>query len=86
MSGNIWRFSDQLDDLDISILRKDIITLQEGQRYYNIGEKPFYRLICEAGAVYKIGKAVRINRKVLEEYMRGMKSIPQKGVKHVWET
>ena len=41
MGGEIWRFSNQIDDLDIMMLQKDFITYQEGQRYYNIGEKAF---------------------------------------------
>lgn len=86
MGGEIWRFSNQIDDLDIMMLQKDFITYQEGQRYYNIGEKAFIRLTHEAGAVYKIGDAVRINRKILEAYMRSLPSIPQKGMKFSWDS
>lgn len=51
-----------------------------------MGDKAFIRIAHEAGAVYKIGKAVRVNRKILEAYMRSLEDIPRKGVKYKWET
>ena len=84
MPGNIWKFSDQLDDVDIAMLRKDFITVEQGKRYYNIGDKAFLRLARESGAIYKIGKAVRINRHILEAHMRNLGAIPQKGIKYNW--
>lgn len=85
MSGNVWMFSDQIDDEDIAFLQKDFITYKEGQSYYNIGEKSFIRLVHESGAVYKIGTAVRINRHILEAYMRKIPNIPQLGIRHRWK-
>lgn len=85
MASEIWRYSDLLDDLDIAMLRRDFITYEHGQRYYGMGDKAFIRLAHEAGAVYKIGKAVRVNRKVLEAYMRSLTDIPKKGVKYKWD-
>ena len=70
MSGNLWKFSDQLDDADKIMIQKDFITLNEGSDYYGLGIKPFARIAREAGAVYKIGKMVRIRRDILEEHLR----------------
>lgn len=70
MSGILWKFSDQLDDTDRIMIQKDFITLSEGFSYYGLGMKPFIRIAREAGAVYKIGKMVRIRRDILEDYLR----------------
>ncbi len=70
MSGILWKFSNQLDDMDRIMIQKDFITLNDGAEYYGLGMKPFTRIAREAGAVYKIGKMVRIKREILEEYMR----------------
>ena len=70
MSGNIWKLSDQIDDVDVEMLRHDFITLREGMEYYHLNEKPMVRLAREAGAVYKIGKMVRVRRTIFEEYLR----------------
>ena len=70
MSGSLWKFSDQLDDADRIMIQKDFITLNEGVEYYGLGMKPFTRFAREAGAVYKIGKMVRIRRDLLEEDLR----------------
>lgn len=70
MSGSLWKFSDQLDDADRIMIQKDFITLKDGVEYYGLEMKPFTRVAREAGAVYKIGKMVRIRRDLLEEYLR----------------
>lgn len=70
MSGNIWMYSHQIDDEDLEMLKKDFITYKSGSEYYGFGMKPFTKLVHEAGAVYKIGKMVRINRHILEAYLR----------------
>ena len=70
MSGQIWRFSHLIDDVDIEILQRDFITYYEGADYYGLGLKIFTRMAHEAGAVYKIGKMVSINREIFEEYLR----------------
>ena len=70
MSGQIWRFSHLIDDVDIEILQRDFITYYEGADYYGLGLKVFTRMAHEAGAVYKIGKMVRIKREIFEEYLR----------------
>ena len=73
-------------DNKLTKIRYDFITYEQGQKYYGMGDKAFIRMAHEAGAVYKIGKAVRVNRKILEAYMRSLKDIPRKGVKYKWET
>ena len=71
MSGNIWMFSNEIDDEDLKILQKDFITYYEGADYYGLGLKMFTRLAHEAGAVYKIGgKMVRIKRSSSEADLR----------------
>ena len=44
MSGNLWKFSDQLDDVDAIMMQKDYITLKEGAAYYNFSLKIFTRI------------------------------------------
>lgn len=70
MSGNLWMFSDMLDDEDIEMLKRDFITYYQGADYYGLGLKSFTRMAHEAGAVYKIGKKVLIRRDIFEEYLR----------------
>lgn len=70
MSGNLWMFSDMLDDEDIEMLKQDFITYYQGADYYGLGLKVFTRMAHEAGAVYKIGKKVLIRREIFEEYLR----------------
>lgn len=74
MSGNLWMFSDLLDDEDIEMLQHDFITYYQGADYYGLGLKVFTRMAHEAGAVYKIGKMVRIRRDLFEEYLRQQQS------------
>lgn len=74
MSGNLWMFSDLLDDEDIEMLQHDFITYYQGADYYGLDLKIFTRMAHEAGAVYKIGKMVRIRRDVFEEYLRKQQS------------
>lgn len=70
MNGNLWMFSDMLDDEDIEMLKRDFITYYQGADYYGLGLKVFTRMAREAGAVYKIGKKVLIRRSIFEEYLR----------------
>ena len=70
MSGNLWMFSDKLDDEDIIFAQRSFITYNMGSEYYGFSVKVFTRLAREAGAAYKIGKMVRVNREVFEEYLR----------------
>ena len=70
MSGNLWMFSDKLDDEDIEMLKHEFITYYQGADYYGLGLKMFTRMAHEAGAVYKIGKKVLIRRTIFDEYLR----------------
>ena len=77
MSGNLWMFSDKLDDEDIEILKHEFITYYQGADYYGLGLKMFTRLAHEAGAVYKIGKKVLIRRTIFDAYLRKLYHINQ---------
>ncbi len=70
MSGNLWMFSDKLDDQDILFAQHSFITYNMGSEYYGLSVKVFTKLAREAGAAYKIGKMVRVNREMFEEYLR----------------
>lgn len=70
MTGLAWLVSDLLDEEDLQFMRKEFITYGMGVQYYDIPLKSFTRLAHEAGAVYKLGKEVRIKREILEKYMR----------------
>ncbi len=71
MAGNLWMYSNQLDDEDLMFVQHDFITLNMGAQYYGLGMKSFTKMVREAGAAYKIGtKMVRINRLVFEDYLR----------------
>ena len=39
MSGNLWMFSDKLDDEDIEIMKHEFITYYQGADYYGLGLK-----------------------------------------------
>lgn len=56
MSGNVWMFSDQIDDEDVEFMTHDFVTYNMACDYYRLGLKPVTRMAHEAGAVYKIGK------------------------------
>lgn len=70
MSGNVWMFSHQIDDVDMEFMQHDFITYRMGQEYYGLGEKPMIRMAWESGAVYKVGKKVLIRREIFEAYLR----------------
>ena len=70
MSGNLWMFSDMLDDEDIEMQKHDFITLYQGADYYGLGLKVFTRMAREAGSVYKIGKKALIRRTIFDEYLK----------------
>ncbi len=75
MSGVLWMCSDLLDDEDILFAQHDFISFRTGCEYYGLGEKPFVRMAREAGSVYKIGKMVRVNRIIFEEYLRNQRKV-----------
>ena len=70
MYGNVWMFSDQIDDEDLAFMEHYFITYKMACEYYGLGLKPVTRLSHEAGAVYKVGKKVLIRRDIFEAYLR----------------
>ena len=84
MSGNLWMFSDKLDDEDIEIMKHEFITYYQGADYYGLGLKMFTRLAHEAGAVYKIGKKVLIRRTIFDEYLALSDPITRAYLSHGW--
>ena len=64
MSGNVWMFSDEIDDEDLEFMSHDYVTYNMACEYYRLGIKPVVRMAHEAGAVYKIGKKVLIRRTI----------------------
>jgi hypothetical protein len=75
MSGNVWMFSDEIDDEDLEFMRHDYVTYKMACEYYRLGIKPVVRMAHEAGAVYKIGKKVLIRRSIFEAYLREKRKI-----------
>jgi L-rhamnose mutarotase len=70
VSGNIWKYSQYLDEEDFMFARRFFITYKIGCDYYGLNEKPMIRMAWASGAVYKIGKRVLIRRDIFEEYLR----------------
>lgn len=75
MSGNIWMFSDRIDDEDMEFMQHEYVTYNMASEYYGLGLKLVTRLSHEAGAVYKIGKKVLIRRSIFEAYLREQRRI-----------
>ena len=74
MNGDIWKYSDQLDENDIRFAMHDFVTYGSAVEYYGLGLKVITRIAWECGSVYKIGKKVLIRRDVLEAYLRQQQS------------
>ena len=70
MSGQAWKYSDQLDDMDLKMMKRDFFTYKIGMDYYGFSIRPLMRIAREAGAFYKIGKIVLINRECFDAYLR----------------
>ena len=70
MDGNIWMFSDQMDDEDLEFMTHEFVTYKMACNYYRLGLKVVTRLSHECGAVYKVGKKVLIRRSIFESYLR----------------
>ena len=75
MSGNVWMFSDQIDDEDMEFMTHEFVTYSMACDYYSLGLKPLTRMAHEAGSVYKIGKKVLIRRNIFEEYLREQRKV-----------
>ena len=75
MSGNVWMFSDEIDDEDLEFMSHDYVTYNMACAPPRPGPPPAARLAHEAGAVYKIGKKVLIRRSIFEAYLREQRKI-----------
>ena len=84
MSGNLWMFSDKLDDADLEFAKRAFITQRMGREYYGLGEKPMIRAAWASGAVYKVGKKVLIRRDIFEEYLRKHRKIMEEEANEQW--
>ncbi len=69
MAGQAWKYSGQLDERDLAFLQHDFVNLPMAIEYYGFSVRPLTRMALEAGAFYKIGKMVRINRNVFDAYL-----------------
>ncbi|MCB6414161.1 DUF6462 family protein [Faecalimonas umbilicata] len=75
MSGNVWMFSDQIDDEDLAFMAHEFVTYGMACDYYGLGLKHVTRMAHECGAVYKIGKKVLIRRSIFESHLRKQRKI-----------
>lgn len=57
----------------LTCYRGILLPSSNGAEYYKMGMKPFIRICRESGAVYKIGKMVRVNRHILEQHIRKLR-------------
>ena len=55
MSGCIWMFSDQIDDVDLEFAQHDFITYRMGREYYGLGEKPMIRILQCVNNMHRAG-------------------------------
>ena len=81
MAGQAWKYSGQLDERDLAFLQRHFITVPMGIEYYGFSERPLVRMAKDAGAYYKFGKMVRINREIFDAYLRDQRRIPRIGGK-----
>lgn len=51
----------------------EFIRYKEGAKIYGMSLRKFQDFAKEAGAVYKIGKIVLINRQILDDYLETFK-------------
>ena len=84
MSGNVWMFSDEIDDEDLEFMRHDYVTYNMACEYYRLGIKPVVRMAHEAGAVYKVGNSALINTDIFEMYLEKFKEPTRPLPKHIW--
>ncbi len=75
MSGNVWMFSDQIDDEDLEFMTHEFVTYSMACDYYRLGLKPLIRMAHESGSVYKVGKKVLIRRGIFEAYLRQQRKV-----------
>ena len=51
MSGNVWMFSDEIDDEDLEFMSHDYVTYNMACEYYRLGIKPVVRMAHEAKSI-----------------------------------
>lgn len=69
--NKIWRYSDQLDEVDMAFAQHDFVTYAMASDYYEMSLKQVTKLAWECGAIYKIGnKKILIKRSIFEQYLR----------------
>ncbi len=81
MAGQAWKYSHHLDERDLAFLQHYLVTIPKGIEYYGFSERPLVRMAKEAGAFFKIGKMVRIDRIAFDAYLRAQRRIPRIGGK-----
>ena len=84
MSGNVWMFSNEIDDEDLEFMSHDYVTYNMACEYYRLGIKPVVRMAHEAGAVYKVGNSALINTDIFEMYLEKFKEPTRPLPKHIW--
>lgn len=62
--------------------KRKFIRYKEGKEVYGLCQSTFERKAKEAGAVYKIGKAVLVNCEIFEKYLEQFKTEPIKNEKN----
>ena len=72
MTGNIWKYSDQLDIEDLEFGKREFFTYKIGAEYYDLSVKVLTKLAWECGSVYKLNKKVLIRREIFEEHLRNL--------------
>lgn len=81
MAGQAWKYSGELDERDLTFLQHEFITVSMGVEYYGFSIRPLVSMVKDAGAFYKIGKMVRINRDRFDAYLREQRQVPRIGGK-----
>lgn len=64
MSGNVWMFSDEIDDEDLEFMRHDYVTYNMACEYYRLGIKPVVRMAHEAGALSDASPQLDVKHRV----------------------
>ena len=75
MSGNVWMFSDEIDDEDLEFMSHDYVTYNMECEDSRLGMKPVIRVGHKGGAVYKIGQKVLTRKSIFEAHLRGHRNI-----------
>lgn len=72
MNADLWKYTDHVDEEDILFLQHDFITYKMAEQHYHINPKLVIKLARKSGAMFKIGKMVRIKREDFEAYLRSL--------------